>query len=284
MQIQPPLPAPAIESARVRWRDGQPESEQFGDVYFSRNDGLEETRYVFLQHNQLEARFRRLQAGESFVVAESGFGTGLSFLAVWQLWRRCAPPAGAVLHFVSVERYPLTVEDLAKSHQLWPELSELAAALHEQYPPLTRGLHRRLLDDGQVRLSLFFGDAVEGWHTMRFTADAWFLDGFAPAVNPQLWVDEVVDAVARHSKPGTTLATFTAVGRVRRGLQAAGFSMRKPPGYGFKRNMLAGRFEPAEPPHDPPIPAAGQWRPLIGHGHWRGYRRLSAGKQPGTAR
>lgn len=240
----PSLLSPAIEPADLVWRDGVPESQQFGDVYFSRDDGLEETRYVFLQHNRLAERFANVEPGQAFVVAESGFGTGLNFLATWQQWRASNPPRGAVLHFVSVERFPLTASDLVKAHQLWPELADLASTLQAHYPALVQGCHRLVLDGGQVRLTLFFGDALDGWQQLNFQADAWFLDGFAPALNPDLWVDDVVEAVRRHSRPGTTVATFTAVGRVRRALIAAGFAMKKVPGFGRKRDMLAGHFQP----------------------------------------
>lgn len=234
----------AISPARLNWVDGAPESRDFGDVYFSRDNGLEETRYVFLGHNQLEDRFRAIGQGGHFVIAESGFGTGLNFLAAWQCWRQANPAADSVLHFVSVERFPLTPEDLQRAHQLWPELAELAGELQAAYPELTAGVHRIVLEGGRVRLTLFFGDALDGWKELEFVADAWFLDGFAPSLNPELWVDEVVDAVSQHSHPGTTVATFTAVGRVRRALITAGFEMAKVPGYGRKREMLAGTFRP----------------------------------------
>ena len=234
-------PEVSATPARLVWRDGVPESADFGDVYFSRENGLEETRYVFLHHNDLPKRFTAVGAGESFVVAESGFGTGLNFLATWHCWRQSNPPRDARLHFVSVERFPLTPEDLARAHAMWPELSELAAELQTHYPALINGTHRVVLDEGRVRLTLYFGDALDGWQEMNFLADAWFLDGFAPSLNPELWVDDVVTAVRQHSRPGTTVATFTAVGRIRRALQAAGFEMRKVPGFGRKRDMLAGQ-------------------------------------------
>ncbi|WP_111496348.1 bifunctional tRNA (5-methylaminomethyl-2-thiouridine)(34)-methyltransferase MnmD/FAD-dependent 5-carboxymethylaminomethyl-2-thiouridine(34) oxidoreductase MnmC [Marinobacter bohaiensis] len=244
-RLSPPSAGPAIESADIEWRDGQPVSRRFGDVYFSRDNGLEETRYVFLGHNQLDRRFANLGNGDSFVVAETGFGTGLNFLATWQAWRNHAP-ADANLHFVTAERFPLTHEDLTQALELWPELAPLSAELLDQYPALISGTHRLVFDGGRVRLTLYQGEALEAWQSLDFTADAWFLDGFAPALNPDLWVDRLIDAVATHSKPGTTVATFTAVGAVRRGLQAVGFEMRKTPGYGRKRDMLVGCFRPGD--------------------------------------
>ncbi|PAV26301.1 tRNA 5-methylaminomethyl-2-thiouridine biosynthesis bifunctional protein [Tamilnaduibacter salinus] len=229
---------PRIETAELDWRDGQPVSSQFGDVYFSRDDGLAETRYVFLKQNRLPERFRALSGGH-FVVAETGFGTGLNFLATWALWCEHAP-AEATLHFVSVERYPLSVDDLQRALSIWPELADLVGPLANQYPPAIHGLHRLVFNGGRVHLSLYFGDALNAFRDMAFQADAWFLDGFAPACNPDLWEEQLLDAIARHSGAGTSIATFTAVGAVRRALQARGFEMRKVPGFGRKREMLAG--------------------------------------------
>lgn len=241
--LRPSLPS--IEPATLEWRDGQPVSSRFGDVYFSRENGLEETHYVFLGHNRLPERFANLGSGDSFVVAETGFGTGLNFLATWETFRDNAP-AGASLHFVSVERYPLRLEDLRQALSLWPELSPLAAALQAQYPPLVTGCHRLVLDGGRVRLTLYFGDVLEALDDMSFQADAWFLDGFAPACNPDLWEETVIQQVRQHSRPGTTLATFTAVGRIRRGFAEAGFSMERVAGFGRKRDMIRGELPSAD--------------------------------------
>ncbi|MDX1558050.1 MAG: bifunctional tRNA (5-methylaminomethyl-2-thiouridine)(34)-methyltransferase MnmD/FAD-dependent 5-carboxymethylaminomethyl-2-thiouridine(34) oxidoreductase MnmC [Marinobacter sp.] len=243
---RPPLP-PAIEAAELAWLDGVPESKRFGDVYFSRENGLEETRHVFLHHNQLPERFSRIPEGGSFVIAENGFGTGLNFLAAWQAWQECTPAETATLHFVSVERFPLTREDLARALTSWPELKTLADELLLNYPPLVRGVHRLVLAGGQVRLTLFFGDINDAWQSLDFQADAWFLDGFAPARNPDMWLENTLGQVRAHSKPGTTLATFTSVGRIRRALMEAGFRMEKTSGYGRKREMLKGILEAEEP-------------------------------------
>lgn len=282
---------PAIESARLVWRDGIPESGGFGDVYFSRDNGLEETRYVFLQHNHLPERFAAVSESGHFVVAESGFGTGLNFLATWQAWRDHSPEHPCVLHFVSAERYPLTRPDLQRALALWPELAPLAAQLLDQYPPLIRGAHRLVFDGGRVRLTLYFGDVLEAWNALDFCADAWFLDGFAPALNPEMWLQQALSGIRRHSRSGTTLATFTAVGRVRRALAAEGFSMRKVPGFGRKREMLAGVLDTDA---DIPVPRPGRIT-IIGAGlagtllarnlAERGYMvtLLDAGAQPGLA-
>lgn len=229
---------PAIEPAELAWREGVPESVRFGDVYFSRENGLEETRHVFLRHNRLPDRFANLPEGGHFVIAESGFGTGLNFLAAWQAWQDQGPPHPATLHFVSVERFPLSRDDLSRALALWPELEPLAQELISNYPPLVTGVHRLRLAQGRVRLTLYFGDIRDAWQSLNFLADAWFLDGFAPACNPDMWLDETIDQVRAHSKPGTTLATFTAVGRIRRALAGSGFEVQKTPGFGRKRDML----------------------------------------------
>ncbi|MBW0146058.1 bifunctional tRNA (5-methylaminomethyl-2-thiouridine)(34)-methyltransferase MnmD/FAD-dependent 5-carboxymethylaminomethyl-2-thiouridine(34) oxidoreductase MnmC [Marinobacter arenosus] len=242
---------PAIEPAELIWRDGVPESATFGDVYFSRDNGLEETRYVFLAHNGLPDRFNTVPEGGCFVIAESGFGTGLNFLAAWHAWRETEPDHPATLHFISVERFPLTRDDLCTALESWPELSPLASQLVEHYPPLTRGVHRLLFDSGRVRLTLYFGDILDAWQALDFRADAWFLDGFAPSTNPEMWLDQAMTDIRAHSKPGTTLATFTSVGRIRRALASTGFQMEKVRGYGRKRDMLVGRLPTGEDAEEP---------------------------------
>jgi tRNA 5-methylaminomethyl-2-thiouridine biosynthesis bifunctional protein len=233
---------PSLEPAEIDWQDGVPESRAFGDVYFNRGNGLAETRYIFITHNRLNERFANLGNRSSFVIGESGFGTGLSFLAAWQAFRAHCPAPGARLHFVSVERYPLSRQDLQRALSLWPELAELSDQLVAHYPPLITGVHRILLDHGRVRLTLYLGDVTDGWRELDFQADAWFLDGFAPAINPEMWLEDTMHLVRQHSKPGATLATFTSVGSVRRALTACGFKMTKTAGFGRKREMLHGEL------------------------------------------
>lgn len=238
---------PAIEPAELVWRDGTPESRQFGDIYFSRHNGLEESRYIFIRHNDLPARFALVPGAGHFVVAETGFGTGLNFLATWQAWQSRWPSHAATLHFVSAERFPLTVQDLEKALSAWPELEDLAQELIANYPPLVRGTHRLVLAGGTVRLTLFFGDVKDAWDSLDFKADAWFLDGFAPAANPEMWRGDIFERIRQHSKPDSTLTTFTAAGAVRRELEAAGFRMQKTAGYGRKRDMLKGILQSPSP-------------------------------------
>ncbi|EJK8936843.1 bifunctional tRNA (5-methylaminomethyl-2-thiouridine)(34)-methyltransferase MnmD/FAD-dependent 5-carboxymethylaminomethyl-2-thiouridine(34) oxidoreductase MnmC [Enterobacter hormaechei] len=252
----------AIQPANLEFNaEGTPVSRDFDDVYFSNDNGLEETRYVFLEGNHLSTRFpehpRRL-----FVVAESGFGTGLNFLTLWQAFDqyRAAYPEATLqrLHFISFEKFPLTAHDLRLAHQRWPELAHWAEQLQTQWPPAIGGCHRLYLDDGRVTLDLWLGDINDLTDklddSMNQKVDAWFLDGFAPAKNPDMWSPHLFSAMARLARPGATLATFTSAGFVRRGLQEAGFTMRKTKGFGRKRDMLVGVME-----QDLAIPAQAPW-------------------------
>lgn len=239
-----------IQTAQLQWDDlGQPQSDQFHDVYFSRDNGLAETEYVFLRHNRLAQRFGQVTLDKPFVIAETGFGSGLNFLCAWQLWQKTARQ-GAQLHFISVEKHPLTHADLTRVLALWPQLQPLAQQLIKHYPlALCHGIHR--LDFGSVSLTLILDDAANGLNQLlashhphfargfaQFHVDAWFLDGFAPAKNPMMWRQELFDAMAQLSQNDTTVATFTSAGVVKRGLEAAGFTIAKVPGYGRKREMI----------------------------------------------
>jgi tRNA 5-methylaminomethyl-2-thiouridine biosynthesis bifunctional protein len=232
-----------INETKLEWHDGQPLSARFGDVYFSRESGIAETRHVFLQHNRLQERWQNLGGG-LFTIGETGFGTGLNFLCAWELWKECAP-SDARLHFVSTEKYPLSRNELAQALALWPELSELSAELLEQYLWLAPGWQRMSFDHGRVTLALLIGDARETLPQLRAAVDAWFLDGFAPARNPEMWQPELFEQVARLSVHGCTFATFTSAGAVRRRLEAVGFGVEKVAGYGTKRDMLRGEYADA---------------------------------------
>ena len=241
-----------LPHAQLDWNDqGQPLSRQFGDVYFSRDDGLGETRHVFLAGNDLPARFAALPADARLVIGETGFGTGLNFLCAWQLFDQLAP-ADACLHFVSVEKYPLTAADLQRALALWPELTPWSRQLLEQYRAIHPGFQRLVLDGGRVVLTLLIGDALQMLPQLDARIDVWFLDGFAPDKNPQMWTPPLFQELARLSAPGASLATFTSKGTVRRDLIEAGFAMRRAPGYGKKWEILCGRFEGHAPAAEKP--------------------------------
>lgn len=239
-----------ITHAQLDWDDqGRPHSRVFDDVYFSDKSGLEETRYVFLEQNRLQERFAALPVDGRLVIGETGFGTGLNFLCAWQLFEQHAV-AGARLHFVSVEKYPLSHADLQRALALWPELQPFAEQLLAQYIAIHQGFQRLVLDNGRVTLTLLIGDALEQLPQLDAQVDAWFLDGFAPAKNPDMWTAELFAELARLAAPGSTISTFTSTGWVRRLINAAGFKMKRTPGIGHKWEILRGEFLgwPAETP------------------------------------
>ncbi|WP_439865707.1 bifunctional tRNA (5-methylaminomethyl-2-thiouridine)(34)-methyltransferase MnmD/FAD-dependent 5-carboxymethylaminomethyl-2-thiouridine(34) oxidoreductase MnmC [Pseudomonas syringae] len=228
--------------AQIDWDEhGNPRSRDFSDVYFSTESGLDETRHVFLVQNDLHRRFTELPVGGRLIIGETGFGTGLNFLCAWQLFEACAP-AGARLHFVSVEKYPLSRADLQRALALWPELSTFAQPLLDQYVAVHEGFQRLVFDDGRVTLTLLVGDALQMLPQLDGQMDAWFLDGFAPAKNPEMWTPELFAELARLSTSATTIGTFTSTGWVRRSLNAAGFKMKRVPGIGHKWEVLRGAF------------------------------------------
>jgi len=233
---------PVLPNAQLDWDDqGRPYSRVFDDVYFSDLSGLEETRYVFIEQNRLKERFAALPADGRLVIGETGFGTGLNFLCAWQLFEEQAV-AGARLHFVSVEKYPLTAPDLRRALALWPELKPFADQLLTQYVAIHQGFQRLVLDGGRVTLTLLIGDALEQLPQLDAQIDAWFLDGFAPAKNPDMWTAELFAELARLAAPDSTISTFTSTGWVRRLLNAAGFKMKRTPGIGHKWEILRGAF------------------------------------------
>lgn len=219
--------------AALSWGEGGPVSDLSGDVYFSAENGLEETRAVFLAGAGFPDRFNR----DLTVVGELGFGTGLNFLALWRLFLDHAP-ADARLHFVTVEGWPLHREDAAKALSAFPELADLTAPLIDAWPSPHKGAHRRVFAGGRVTLTVFHDESEAALAHMAFLADAWFLDGFSPAKNPDMWTPALFAHIARLSKPGAPAATFTVAGAVRRGLVDAGFAVEKRPGFGRKRERL----------------------------------------------
>ncbi|MDZ3990397.1 bifunctional tRNA (5-methylaminomethyl-2-thiouridine)(34)-methyltransferase MnmD/FAD-dependent 5-carboxymethylaminomethyl-2-thiouridine(34) oxidoreductase MnmC [Pseudomonas sp. Teo4] len=231
-----------LQHAQIDWDDqGRPHSRQYDDVYFSRDEGTVETEYVFIEQNRLRQRFAALQANACLVIGETGFGTGMNFFCAWRHFRQHAP-AEARLHFVSVEKYPLAPEDMAKAVRLWPELAACTEPFLAQYMAVHQGFQQFTFDQGRVTLSLLIGDVLEQLPLLDAKVDVWFLDGFAPAKNPDMWTPELFAQLARLSGPGTTLGTFTTTGWVRRGLIEAGFSMKKVPGLGKKWEVMSGEF------------------------------------------
>lgn len=232
-----------IQPAAPSFRDGAVFSEAYGDTYWSSDGGRDETRHVFLSGNDLPARW---QARRRFTILETGFGSGLNFLCAWQLFRETAP-AAVRLHYLSVDKHPFRREDLRRLYAQWPELAPLGDGLLDRYPPLMPGFHRLLLDGGRVALTLLFGEAAQMLAQVETKVDAFFLDGFAPARNPDMWSDELFAQLGRLAAPDATFATYSAAGKVSRGMAAAGFAVEKRAGFGRKREMLCGRFPGGSP-------------------------------------
>lgn len=258
---QGPLPHPKIE-----WNEATPSAVAFDDIYFNPEDGLAETRHVFLQGTDLTEAWADT---DYFTIGELGFGTGLNVLAAWQLWR-ANKPAGGRLHIISVEGYPLNADQLEQAHAAFPELEDLALRLRAALPPRARG-HHLLHLDYDVSLHLLYGEAAHALARLEAQVDAWFLDGFSPAKNETMWSPEVMAEIARCSAMGARLASFTVAGDVRRGLQEVGFEVEKAPGFGRKRHMLKARFVAEQKPSSPewfarPKKTSGQQVAVIGAG------------------
>ncbi|CAH1190604.1 tRNA (mnm(5)s(2)U34)-methyltransferase / FAD-dependent cmnm(5)s(2)U34 oxidoreductase [Candidatus Nitrotoga sp. BS] len=238
----------------LNWQDGQPFSIRFSDVYFSNDSGLEEKRHVFLQGNRLPERFTSLSSGESFAIGETGFGTGLNFLCAWQLFDKVAP-SNSSLDFFSVEKYPLDEKELTEVLALWPTLRQYAEELLARWRRRVPGWNRWCFAGGKIRLTLVIGDVTDALNEICGGIDAWFLDGFSPARNPEMWTLPVFENIVRISQPGASFATYTCAGWVRRGLEQAGFQVSKSPGFGRKREMLHGHL-PGSPPVRTPVTKA----------------------------
>ena len=236
-------------SPQLLWaEDGSPRSGRFGDVYFSQDDGLAETRAVFLAGCNMPDVW---QGRRDFTVGELGFGTGLNIIALIEMWRHHRPE-GARLHVFTVEGYPLSRNEAARALSAWPDVAETANALLDQWPSTRPGMHRIDLDDWGVTIDLAIGEVEWALAQWQGSADAWFLDGFSPALNPGMWSEDIMAAVAAHSSAGCHLATFTVAGAVRRALSANGFTVAKMPGHGRKRERLEARKDGLPPTS--PIP------------------------------
>jgi len=233
---------------------GTPYSPEFGDVYHSAASGPGQARHVFLHGNDLPARWA---GSRIFTIVETGFGLGLNFLATWQAWR-ADPMRCERLLYVSTERHPFATGDLAALHARYPEFSLLSQALCAAWPPLVPGFHRLHFDRGRVTLTLALGNVTDALRSFRLGADAFYLDGFAPDRNPEMWSLSNMKALARLARRGATLATWCVAGAIRQSLTAAGFAVEKRPGFGAKREMLAARFAPRWVPRHGP-PSAPRW-------------------------
>ena len=242
-----------IQHAKIHFnQENTPVSDKFDDVYFSNQDGLAETHYVFLEGNQLWERWVNYQEAH-FVIAETGFGTGLNFFAVTTLFRefRQKHPDSPLkrLYFISFEKYPLLLDALQQAHLAYPQFSHLAQHLQQHWLNPIQGCYRFHFDE--TTLDLWFGDVAENLPQlgdyMNSKIDAWFLDGFAPSKNPDMWNEQLYQQMFRFTKPQGTFATFTAASAVRKGLENAGFNIKKRKGFGKKRECLSGQKTQEKP-------------------------------------
>ena len=228
------LPVPQIDMA-----GGVPRARAFDDSYYNADDGLAETRHVFLDGNDLPAR---MATADHLTIAETGFGTGLNLLAVMAVMKQ---HPHLQIDYVSLEAAPLDAGMMAAAHAAFPAVGDEASALRAALPPRWPGYHLVALAGGRISLHLHYGDAAAILPTLDITADCWFLDGFAPARNPSLWTSDVLSQIGRLTADGGSFASFTAAGDVRRGLQDAGFDVCKAAGFGRKRDMIRGIKRPA---------------------------------------
>ncbi|SMG37465.1 bifunctional tRNA (5-methylaminomethyl-2-thiouridine)(34)-methyltransferase MnmD/FAD-dependent 5-carboxymethylaminomethyl-2-thiouridine(34) oxidoreductase MnmC [Paraburkholderia susongensis] len=244
--------------AVLAFRDnGNPFSPLYDDIYHSAVGALEQAHHVFLRGNALPGRW---QGRRTFTVLETGFGMGINFLVTWAAWR-ADPSRCERLHFVSVEKHPFSTADLRRVHATTlsdPQIAGLGDTLANAWPMLVPGAHRLEFDEGRVVLTLIFADAADSLPTLRLRADAFYLDGFAPAKNPELWSPAIFKALARVAGEGATFATYSSAGDIKRALTQCGFEYRKVDGFGWKRAMLVGHFAPRwrVRRHEPPAPFA----------------------------
>ncbi|SER62333.1 tRNA (5-methylaminomethyl-2-thiouridine)(34)-methyltransferase MnmD [Rhizobium sp. NFR03] len=245
-------PTTAAEAAipqnqTLDWHTGDmPYSVEFDDHFYCRTDGRLECDHVFLSGNGLPERWREAQV---FSIGELGFGTGLNFCETWRHWQNAEKPVGGHLAFTSFERFPLQAPDITRALSAWPEIADERDALVAAWSAAPAGTVRLDLAS-DVTLTIVCGPAIEGVTTYAGTFDAWYLDGFAPSRNPDMWSQALMAAVHDVTAPGGTFATYAAAGFVRRNLQAAGFAIERRKGFAGKREMLCGT-KPAERPRTP---------------------------------
>lgn len=243
-----------VKPADLEWRNGLPFSREFNDIYFSLEDGLAESEYVFIEGNRLEHDWLTSSQDEhdnQFYIAELGFGSGLNFLICADKWQKkiVSDPVNCQkrLHYISIEKRPFSLDDFTRSSKLWPQLSEISGELIRHYPSTTYGRHQICFKQWNLTLTLLFMPVEDAFDELikesdsqqqKINIDHWFLDGFAPAKNTSMWGESIANNIAQLSKPGTRLATFSVAGAVKKPLVNAGFEISKRKGFGRKREML----------------------------------------------
>ncbi|MCF6292299.1 MAG: FAD-dependent 5-carboxymethylaminomethyl-2-thiouridine(34) oxidoreductase MnmC [Robiginitomaculum sp.] len=238
-----------LPRAQLLWSEtGEPQDKISQDVYFSSADGIQETKTVFLNGCGLPKRWNEQPL---HTIAELGFGTGLNFLASIALWRKTCQP-GQKLHYISVEGSPLSAEEMARAHLRFTELTDEATELRAVLPPAIKGFHHCHIGT-DIQISLLYGPVGEMLPQLQANVDSWFLDGFSPAKNPQMWSTQVFDEIYRLSAPEAHLASFSVAGSVCRGLNHVGFEIEKKPGHGYKRHRLEAVLTRKQPSPDPTV-------------------------------
>jgi tRNA 5-methylaminomethyl-2-thiouridine biosynthesis bifunctional protein len=261
----------SLRQANLKWdAQGQPKSEEFDDFYFNTDSGIDESRYVFINPTQLQQRWQDHKG--SFTILETGFGTGLNFILTWLEWMSFQSNEENILsnnqqneqvsnhlHYISIEKFPLDKAHIAQALALFPQLNYLTDQLIAEYPLLIKGFHSLQFKDHNMTLTLIFDDINSALPQLTGPVDAWYLDGFAPAKNPDMWTDTLYATMACLSRKNTSLATFTAAGDVRRSLTASGFKLNKVPGFGMKRQMMHGTFIQSQGPIANPFDRLKPW-------------------------
>jgi tRNA 5-methylaminomethyl-2-thiouridine biosynthesis bifunctional protein len=244
----------ALIPAILEWNaQGEPFACEFSDRYFNSINGLEEAQQIFIKNNQLIEHWQC--RNRTFVIVELGFGSGLNCFATWQHFLETAP-SNQILQFVSIEQHPFSLEDFKRANERWISLKSLSDQYIKSYPPLIKGCHRRVF--GRVIIDAWFEEVSQALSQMEGQVDAWFLDGFSPSKNPQMWDKKLFEEMARLSKQNATFSTFTAASQVRKDLLSAGFHVEKIAGFGNKRESLCGYF-----PHETPFSKLPPWFQLI---------------------
>lgn len=250
-----------MQYTNLIWRNGQPYSEMFDDIYYSSDEeegvsdeyiaGEQEFKHVFFKHNGLPERW---QASDQFTIAELGFGSGLNFLLTVREWLKhlAETKQKKCLHYIAIEKYPLSPESISQLLSRYPELKFYSDELLSQYPPAVEASHSRHLFDSQVIIHFQFMDVLTVLEEGYFNVDAWYLDGFSPSKNRDMWSEEVFLKLAKNSRISATCSTYTAAGFVKRNMQNAGFLVKKVKGYGNKREMLTAVYKDEDAQNNEP--------------------------------
>ena len=240
-----------MQYTNLIWRNGQPYSEMFDDIYYSSNEnegisGESEFNHVFFKNNDLPARWKN---SGNFIIAELGLGSGLNCILTIREWLNhlAESKQDKCLHYIAIEKYPLSPDTILELVSRYPELKKYYDELIANYPPAIEGVHSRHLFDNRVVVHYRFMDAYAALKDECFNVDAWYLDGFAPAKNPEMWSEQLFEKLAQNSHIGTTCSTYTSAGFVKRNMQAAGFSVSKVSGCGKKREILLAELNHKKP-------------------------------------